>query len=354
METKPHLIIAHKNFAANANVSHIGLGVSAMNNQRVLSAHGVRVDVKPITSSADLVAVLDKSPTVTHCVISAPWIPVSELAAIVHSHPLVQFSVNCHSNVAFLQADTRGVHLIRQYIDLDQGSVNFTISANSAKCVRWIRTAYQTTCAYLPNMYFLDYSCSRHRPLFNGGVLKIAAFGATRPQKNLMTAAGAALALSQVLKVDTEFWVNVGRSEGGGGTILNAIREMLNGVPGITLKEYVWSSWPSFRDTVRRMHLMLQPSNSESFNFVSGDAVAEGVPVVGSEAISWLPDRWKANADDALDVAEIGRRLISDPEAAHQGLIALEQHNADSFQAWTKFLDYPIIYKSVFNDPYLL
>lgn len=32
----PHVLLCYKNFAANQNISHIGLGVSALNNAKVL------------------------------------------------------------------------------------------------------------------------------------------------------------------------------------------------------------------------------------------------------------------------------------------------------------------------------
>jgi hypothetical protein len=78
------------------------------------------------------------------------------------------------------------------------------------------------------------------RPVFNGGVLRIGAFGATRPRKNLMSAAGAAIELYEELKVDTEFWISGGRLEGGGNTILNSVRAMTVNIPGFTLKECGW------------------------------------------------------------------------------------------------------------------
>jgi hypothetical protein len=93
-------------------------------------------------------------------------------------------------------------------------------------------------------MYYLDYAVVPNRPTYRGGILGIGAFGATRPQKNLMSAAGAALQLHEELKVDTELWVSGGRTEGGGSTILNSVRAMVNGIPGFTLKELGWTTLP--------------------------------------------------------------------------------------------------------------
>jgi hypothetical protein len=100
-----------------------------------------------------------------------------------------------------------------------------------------------------------------------------------------------------------------------------------------------WQCWPKFRQSVAHMHLLLQPSYTESFNMVTADGVAEGVPSVVSEAIDWVPDHWKAMMDDVLDIARVGRYLLSDPYAPQEGLDALTSHNAEGLRAWQSFLN---------------
>jgi hypothetical protein len=86
------------------------------------------------------------------------------------------------------------------------------------------------------------------------------------------------------------------------------------------------------------MHLLLQPSYTESFNMVTADGVAEGIPSVVSDAIDWAPDDWKANVDDVLDISRVGRRLLCDPHAAMDGLRALESHVAGGIRAYEEYL----------------
>ena len=50
------LVLAYKNFAAHQNISHIGLGVSALNTCKVLRRAGMIADVWPIMSAKDLTA----------------------------------------------------------------------------------------------------------------------------------------------------------------------------------------------------------------------------------------------------------------------------------------------------------
>jgi len=330
------VILAYKNFAANRNISHIGLGVSAMNTAKVLRKHGIQTDVWPITNAEQLSQNLSG---VTQVAISAPWIPTADLQRLVLQYPETRFAVNCHSNVGFLQADSNGVKLVREAMELEVGSHNFHLAGNSSKFCRWVRSAFGRPCTFLPNLYYLESSTPTARPLFNGGTLRIGAFGATRPLKNLMSAAGAALEIARELKTDTELWLSAGRTEGGGDTILRAAHAMIDGLPQIRLVENGWQSWPAFRRSIAHMHLLCQPSYTESFNMVTADGIAEGVPSVVSSAIDWAPEHWKAGADDVLDIARVGRYLLNDPRAAADGLAALTAHNDNGLAAWQAFLN---------------
>jgi hypothetical protein len=329
------VILAYKNFAASKNISHIGLGVSALNTAKTLRANGVAAEVWPIVNAADLRGRMDS--TVSHVITSAPWIPSQEWQRMTADYPDIGFAVNCHSNVGFLQADSNGVKLVREGLDIERGTWNFHVAGNSSRFCRWLRAAYEAPCAYLPNLYHLEPRPPVARTLFQGGTLRIGAFGATRPLKNFLSAAGAALEIATRLRTNLELWVSAGRTEGGNG-IMSAVRAMTDGLPHVKLVESGWQSWPGFRTTVRHMHLLLQPSYTESFNMVTADGIAEGVPSVVSEAIDWAPKSWGAPCDDVLEIARVGRRLLSDPYAAADGFQALNAHNADGLASWKQYL----------------
>jgi hypothetical protein len=333
--SRGRVILAYKNFAASKNISHIGLGVAALNTAKTLRASGIAAEVWPITSAADLRTRLDS--TISHVVTSAPWIASPEWQRMTADHPNTGFAVNCHSNVGFLQADSNGVKLVREGLDIERGTWNFHVAGNSRRFCRWLRSAYRAPCAYLPNLYHLERQPPAPRALFQGGTLRIGAFGATRPLKNFMSAAGAALEIATRLGASLELWVSAGRTEGGNG-IMNAVRAMTDGLPHVKVVENGWQSWPAFRATVRHMHLLLQPSYTESFNMVTADGVAEGVPSVVSEAIDWAPKSWSAPCDDVLEIARAGRHLLADPFAAADGFQALTAHNADGLASWKQYL----------------
>jgi hypothetical protein len=198
--------------------------------------------------------------------------------------------------------------------------------------------AFGAPCKFLPNLYYLDRTPNWHQKNYCNGPLRVGVFGATRPLKNLMSAAGAALELSSNLQVPLELWLSAGRSEGGGECVLGAVQEMLTGLPNVKLVLSGWQTWPNFRKTISHMHLLLQPSYTESFNMVTADGIAAGLASVVSDAIDWAPDDWKANVDDVLDIARVGRRLLCDPRAAEEGFHALQRFNSDGIRAYHQYL----------------
>jgi len=137
--------------------------------------------------------------------------------------------------------------------------------------------------------------------------------------------------------VPLELWMSAGRAEGGGQTVMAAVKEMLAGLPNVALVQNGWQSWPAFRKTVGHMHLLLQPSYTESFNMVTADGAAEGVASVVSEAIDWAPADWKADVDDVLDISRVARRLLCDTSAAEDGVRALERQTVDGVASYRTY-----------------
>lgn len=340
------LAIAYHNFAAGRGISHIGLGVSAIQNAKALRTAGYIVEIWPILSAVDLAsrlyndrqtAIFQHHVPVTHVVISAPWIPTAALSPIINRYVDTEFTVISHSNIGFLQADPRAIELLREGSSLEQAAPNFHIAANSSRFHAWWLATYQTPMLVLPNMYPFD--SVRHKPLWSGGRLRIGCFGAIRPYKNVLTAAAAALTVGVRLRsTDLEFWISGGRMEGGGGTIRAAILQMYKNTPRAQVVEQNWASWPEFLSTVGAMDLMLQPSYTEGFNMVTADGIARGVPSVVGDAIGWAPENWKAATDAALDIANRAVGLLHDPSAIEEGVEALVQHNDHALNHWKRFL----------------
>ncbi len=117
-----------------------------------------------------------------------------------------------------------------------------------------------------------------------------------------------------------------------------AVRNLFAGLPWARLHEASWLPWPEFRRIVGSMDLTLQPSFTETFNIVTADSVAEGVPAVVSHAVEWVPESWKADPDEIHEIARIGAALLSNPASAEEGLRALERYVDNAIGLWKSYL----------------
>lgn len=338
-----HLLLCYKNFAKNSDVSHIGLGVTAAYTAKTLVNQGYFAQAKPIFGSDDLTTYIlaqqKTSKPVTHVVIMAQWIPILNLAKLARQFPDVIFSQNCHSNVGFLQAEPPAIKLLRDAIDLETSLPNFHASSNNLRLCKALKQMYGRPITYLPNLYWLHGDEPVSRPLWNGGVLKIGAFGSLRIYKNFSTAVAASVELTSMLKCHSEIWINSGRSDGAGNVVYRTAQAWTANLPHVTLKELPWASWPDFKRAIGSMNILMQPSYTETFNNVTADGIAEGVPSVVGPSIEWVPESWKAEPDDSSSVATTARQLLTDFHAPLDGYSALKHYVYTGIPHWERFLE---------------
>lgn len=340
-----HVNIFYRNFLSKGcgNFCHIGLGVNGTHTCRVLRKNGIRADLYATWTPKDIHDQLIKTQTptgnsVTHAIIEAPWVHAKHMQELLMEHPTVHFVCRNHSQIGFLQVEAGAIKMIRDYFGLQESFLNFTYSANNSRYCDYAEKTYRGRCVYLPNLYDLDRSARKHPVSHDHRALRIASFGSLRLLKNHTTSAAAAQLIARSRNCDLEFWISTGREEHGKGLHL-ALQNMFRGMPGMKLVENPWQSWDQFRHTVSHMDLLMQPSFTETFNIVSADACAEGVPVVGSDAIEWLPAHWQANVDDPADIARIGNYLLSDIHAASEGLKSLTKYLDSAIITWKDYLN---------------
>lgn len=340
------IALVYKSFAV---ASHAGLGVCALNTQRTLQRAGYACSVwachTPAEIASKLEAANDKSHRtgghpISHVVISAPWIATPELQALISRLDDTEFAVISHSNFGFLAADPNAIRLLREGAAISAGSHNFRVGGNCEKfTTAWDRMYGVGSMLHLPNLYDTSEirAVGQRHPWHHGQTLRVGVFGATRPLKNMVTAVAAAVELGRDLRADVEIWMNSGRNEGG-SVVQTAINQLVAGLPTVKLVHSGWASWPDFRHTVGHMHVLLQPSYTESFNMVTADGIHSGVASVVSEAIEWVPSHWVARVDDVADVARVARHLLHDVHAVDDGQRALCAYVERGLVAWEKYL----------------
>jgi hypothetical protein len=339
--------LVYRDFSGRG-ISHIGLGVTAAHTAKTLRRHGIWTEVWPTQSAQKLAERLRHARTLadqhgevcpTHVILAAPWIQTNDLAVLADEFPEIVFVVVSHSAVGFLAADPHAIRLLRETADLQLSTHNVFVGGNSLKFSEWATEAWGVRVAFLPNLYCSAETFPRPGRSWNGSALRLGLFGANRPLKNFLSGAAAAVELATHLHVPTELFISSGRNEGGS---FRALQEMTDDVPNLRVTETGWLPWPRFRRLLRSIDLVFQVSYTESFNIVSADAVSEGIPVVASDAIDWLPHWFQARADEPRDVTRVAERLLRDPSAAAAGREALQDYVTRGLFAWRRFLCPPV------------
>lgn len=338
------LILAYKSSGKSFGSCHAGLGTTCRNIANSLKREGYYCDVWPIAGGDDLQAKLraNKQSSITHVVVAAPFIPSNWMIGLAQEFINITFAVTSHSNVGFLQAESAAIKLMREYAEAGVTEHNLWAAANNHRLVEAFHLTYGRKILCLPNLYDIEATPRTQASVSRGSVLRIGSFGALRVQKNFTSAAWAAVAIARKRRMALEYYVNIGRDDNNGGVVERSIRATLNGLPNVTLMPIKWHSTIEFRRLVSHMHLLIQPSYSETFSMVTADAIAEGVPVVASSAVEWVPNDWKADADDVADIARVGERLIFEespcPYREWEGYQALAGHNKKALKLWKTFL----------------
>ncbi len=344
------VIFFAKNFGARVGISHIGLGVTNQNNISVLRREGyfaelwsgqtfqqVRHQIKEANDAATVAQTVRPS----HVIINSPsWITAAEIGQLAHEFPHIEFVLQNHTGCAYLSIDRNrdgsGILANRQVIDLQKSTTNVKVSGNNERFVHWLKNTYRCDCLYLPNLYdpasFVPYPRAREI----GGVLRIGNFGAPRPWKNQLTSAMAAYQLARQLGVSLELYVNTRRDYEA--WLQSSRQDLFAGEKDAKLVDVPWESWPKFRSTIAHMHLLLQPSFDETFNVVTADGIAMGVPSVVASSIEWCPDDWKAVAEDPTSIVRTGLYLLHDQNAVEDGRRALKRYVATGLEQWKDYL----------------
>jgi glycosyltransferase involved in cell wall biosynthesis len=141
--------------------------------------------------------------------------------------------------------------------------------------------------------------------------------GASRPHvlisgrnvegKNLITQAMAAVILHGWLDngIVVHFMSNC--DEGEHRPLLNLLRSH-----GIEAHYQTWAPWSAYMDWMAMtIDLSFCCSLTESFGLIACESMLMGIPVVGSHAIEFLPEAWKANPQNPVEIASMAMHHLN-------------------------------------------
>lgn len=320
--------------------THQGLGITALNNVMALRELRMEADTFPIPNGEYLWAQLEVPwASYTHIILQAPFIDAPFLKKLFVRFPEKKFALVYHSNLGFLSQDGFAGGSIPAFLQLQDECPNFVFASNCFEFSNAITHGSDAMVTCLPNMYHLPAKPSRQRSLWKPGqTLNIGLFGAARVLKNWLTAGAASMIISKTLGTNVRLYVSTGRDESAAMTRPN-LSALLSLNERVQLVEKPWITHDDFMRFLYGMDLLMQPSFTESFNNVTADGCAIGIPSVVSEAIGWVPKDWTAKGDSATSVANVGMSLLKDPQAGLRGWEALMAYNNNSVNAWSHWLN---------------
>ena len=103
------ILLVYKTNTPHTEGYRQGLGVSAAVVAEVLRNTGKDVRAVGMFDGYELEVYLTQTSSINHVVIYAPWIDIEFLTGLVARWPQIQFTINMHSNLAFLQSDAFAV-----------------------------------------------------------------------------------------------------------------------------------------------------------------------------------------------------------------------------------------------------
>lgn len=170
-------------------------------------------------------------------------------------------------------------------------------------------------------------------------VIKIGCFGALRLFKNHLQQAIYAIEFANKLNKRLEFHINVGDKDTN-SPILNNLRSLFKNTEH-SLIEHPWHPHYAFLNVVSKMDMGLQLSFTETFNIVAADFVANDIPIVVSNEISWANFLYKANPTNSKEVLfKMKLAYYGKPFNLHKlNKIGLKNYNKNSINTWLNYID---------------
>ena len=271
-------------------------------------------------------------------IIEALWVPTYKMKELLElgRYRKVSWIVRIHSDIGYLSAETFGMKLINEYIELLKKD-KLIISMNSEKFVDALSEAERYKFTYLPNII----NSREVEPdiLEEHRHIDIGCFGATRLLKNQCFQAICCMKAADTLNKKLFFHItpNLGITR---DPILENLKELFkNNRHELVIHD--WMPNDEFQELVRKMDLGVQLSFTESFNIVSADFINNNRVIAVSDAIDWLPSIMRTST---TDYDEATKKIIymykwrNSTWLKNLAKNALEEYNEGSIKIWEKFL----------------
>lgn len=302
METKV-LFLIKKRYSNldNSNNSKFGLFNSCKFVSDYLISKGISSDVRETEDGDTIDAVVTKV-NPTHVFIEALWCPTSKLEELLILHSQRKWIVRIHSQLAFLEGEGDAFFSIREIENLQKKYKNLELSVNSRELQYALNHIGKFNITFTPNLYPLK--PLKHIEKTSKDIINIACFGALRSFKNISYQAVCAIILAERLGKTLNFYINSTTSEADSLNIHKSLNNIFKNTQH-KLFEVEWLDHSDFCKKIAFMDIGMQVSYTETFNIVTADFISASIPIVVSESISWMNERFKSKPDSVEDTVKI-------------------------------------------------
>jgi len=274
-------------------------------------------------------------------IIEAYWVVPSKFAILTRKHPKVTWIVRNHSEIPFAAQEGIVMEWSLKYPKYP----NVYVACNSTRSFMdlsiLINAVYPNEnkqLLYLPNMY--PKVSLNKTPKVEDNYFDVACFGAIRPLKNQLMQAVAAISFAEQLGKTLRFHVNTITGGVTGSAILKNLSALFKLLPNAQLVQHPWYPHDDFLDVLKGMDLGMQVSFSETFNIISADMVASGLPLVVSSETSWAPSTIYADPTDCCSILSVmntvwlGRQNRRNQDVLPTCVSLLNGFSEASFKQW--------------------
>lgn len=240
-------------------------------------------------------------------VIEAYWVVPEKFVELSLLHPNVKWVIRNHSALPFMAEDGIIIDWSIRYLMIDNVYLasNHKTTYEDMKLLSHYCELSTDKILYLPNYYPIEKIKKRRQPRFKiDGEVHIGCFGANRSLKNQLVQAYSALRFSRDMGRKLYFHIN--GELGSNNPILKNLVSIFESASDAELVIHPWMNHQDFYNLCGKMDIGMQLSFTETFNIVVADMVANDIPVVVSDEISWVS---KINKTNPLNVSKIIKTL---------------------------------------------
>ena len=278
-----------------------GLMVSAQVLTDYLNSIGYKANYISIPD-ADFLDPVIKQYNPKIVILEALWIKTEKLSQLCKSNPQLKAIVfRVHSDIPYFAIEPYGFETCFNIQNIQtSGTPKLYVAANCENFHKTINSIANIEYLYLPNIHD---SIFKHNPKQLTDEIHVGLYGSIRLLKNHLFQAMAACHAAKRLNKRAVIHINNNVNDAGSAVLQN-LRNVFNSNGYHKLIDDGWMDRDTFKSVIRGLDIGMQLSFTESFNIVAADFVSNGVPILGSDTIYWMPDYYKTSTTQIKQVSD--------------------------------------------------